>query len=144
MVWPTGGSQISTAIRSALSRSLVALIAIQSQKTSVSVSKSPGLNRIGEAPGTLIISHLLRLLCFPSRTALCKNGHFYSAAGSFGANEWRMDLARQSVALPSELNASRAGGRLRRGAARRQPKLLSDWCWLSLVRAPPESDQLKC
>jgi len=74
-----------------------------SQKTSVSLSKSPGLNRIGEAPGTLIILQLLSAALLSKRPALCKNGHFFFAAGSFDANEWPMDLARQSVLLPVNL-----------------------------------------
>jgi len=53
LVWPTSGSQISTATRSTLSRSLVALISIQPQDVGL-LSKGTRRNRIGEAPGTLI------------------------------------------------------------------------------------------
>ena len=59
MVWPTSGSQISTTIRSALSRSLVALISIQLQDAGLPFKgRARVVTESEKRRGTLIIWQL--------------------------------------------------------------------------------------
>src|SRR5437660_817787 len=74
MVRPTSGSQISTAIRSALSRSLVALSSIQSQDDGLPFKGARVVTESGEALG---------------------HGHFYSAA-RIGHSFRGQQIARES------------------------------------------------
>ena len=100
MVWPTSGSQISTTIRSALSRSLVALISIQPQDVGppfqrarvVTESEKRRAHFIWQLPSAALV-----------RPAFCKDRYFYSAAQitriRSGANKSPMNLAPKSIAL---------------------------------------------
>ena len=110
MVWPTSGSQISTTIRSALSRSLVALISIQPQDAGLRFKgRARVVTESEKCRGTLIIWQLPSA-ALQTGPLFTKDRYFYSAAQitriRSGTNKSPMNLAPKSIALSGASDTS--------------------------------------
>ena len=127
----------------------MALISIQPQDVGLPF-KGTDRNQIGEAPGHTSFGSFLRLLWFPNRPAFCRDGHFLfrraDRTDSFRGRTNRLVPKRHhptGILMQARSREARLG-RVGEPDQRPQANLLSDWCWLFLVRAPAESDRPKC